>query len=57
LDMLTTAAVVAAAAAKADHITAGRQAAADTRLPVPPASTAARSPLSKVATKDAFNCS
>ena len=47
--VLSTAAVAAAAAAKADHTAAGREAAPVSRSPAPPASIAARSPLSKVA--------
>ncbi len=54
--VLTTAAVAATAAAKADHTAAGREAAPVLRSPAPPAPAAARSPLSKVATNNALNC-
>lgn len=48
--VLSTAAAAAAAAAKADHTAAGREAAPVSRSPAPPASIAARSPLSKAST-------
>ncbi|KAA6417514.1 MAG: hypothetical protein FRX49_12540 [Trebouxia sp. A1-2] len=48
--VLTSAAVAATAAVKADHTAAGREAAAATRSPAPPASTAVRSPLIQVTT-------
>jgi len=53
---LSTAAAAAAAAAKADQAAAGREAAPVSRSPASPASTAARSPLSKVETKNDLNC-
>lgn len=55
--VLTSAAVAATAAVKADHTAAGREAAAATRSPAPPASTAVRSPLIQVAIMHALNCS
>ncbi len=45
------------AAAAADYTAAGRKAAPVSRSPAPPASAAARSPLSNAATKNALNCS
>ena len=52
---LSTAAAAAAAATQADQ-TAGREAAPVSKSPAPPASAAARSPLSKVETTNDLNC-
>ncbi len=53
---LSTAAAAAAAATQADQTAAGREAAPVSRSPAPPASAAARSPLSKVETTNDLNC-